>query len=145
LTAKLETGEKALADERYARLIADRSLADERTARQAANQSLRTSQEANVALNLNLQSAWASIIASKEKLSSKSAALDEAGIQEREAQIKLQILADEKNAKEYLLESVQMALSKRDFTSSTMSSLAVAHAMPLVKSHMPDLDAEILR
>jgi hypothetical protein len=52
----------------------------------------------------------------------------------------LQILVDEKNAKEQLLESAQMALSKRDFTSS-----AVAHTMALVTSHMPDFDVEILR
>jgi hypothetical protein len=60
-------------------------------------------------------------------------------------QIKSQTLADEKKAKEQLLESTQMALSKRDFTSSVVSSSAVAHAMALVKSHMPDFDAEILQ
>jgi hypothetical protein len=38
-----------------------------------------------------------------------------------------------------------MALSKRDFISSMMSSSAVSHAMALVKSHVPDFDAEILR
>jgi hypothetical protein len=51
LTAKLEAAEKALADERAARLIANQSLADERVARQAVDQSLRASQEANAALN----------------------------------------------------------------------------------------------
>jgi hypothetical protein len=38
-----------------------------------------------------------------------------------------------------------MTLSKRDFTSSTVSSLMVAHVVALVKSHMPDFDVEILR
>jgi hypothetical protein len=38
-----------------------------------------------------------------------------------------------------------MALSKRDFTSSVVSSSAMSHAMALVKTHMPDFDAEILR
>jgi hypothetical protein len=38
-----------------------------------------------------------------------------------------------------------MSLSKRDFTSLAVSSSAVAHAVALVKSHMPDFDAEILR
>jgi hypothetical protein len=66
-------------------------------------------------------------------------------IQERVAHIKSQTLTDEKKAKEQLLESTQMILSKRDFTSSVMSSSAVAHAMALEKSHMPDFDAEILR
>jgi hypothetical protein len=36
-------------------------------------------------------------------------------------------------------------LSKRDFSSSIVISLAVAHAMALVKNHIPDFDAEILR
>jgi hypothetical protein len=52
----------------------------------------------------------------------------------------LQTLADEKKAKEQLLESAQMTLPKRDFTSSV-----VAHTVALVKSHMPNFDAEILR
>jgi hypothetical protein len=45
-------------------------------------------------------------------LSSKSAALDQSVIWEREAQIKLQILDNEKKAQEHLLESTQKALSK---------------------------------
>jgi hypothetical protein len=47
-----------------------------------------------------LQSAKASIIATKEKLSSKSVALDDMVIREREAQIKLQTLDEEKKAQE---------------------------------------------
>jgi hypothetical protein len=54
-------------------------------------------------------------------------------------------LIDEKTAKEQHLESTPMTLSKRDFTSSTVSSLMVAHVVALVKSHMPDFDVEILR
>jgi hypothetical protein len=38
-----------------------------------------------------------------------------------------------------------MSLSKRDFTSSVVNSSVVAHAMVLVKSHMPNFDAEILK
>jgi hypothetical protein len=64
-------------------------------------------------------------------------------IWEREAQIKLQILDNEKKAQEHLLESTQKALSKWGFSSSTVISSAVAHAMALVKNHMPDFDAEI--
>jgi hypothetical protein len=48
-------------------------------------------------------------------------------------------------AKEQLLESIQMALSKRDITSLVVSSSAVAHAVALAKSHMTDFDVEILR
>jgi hypothetical protein len=57
----------------------------------------------------------------------------------------LQTLEDEKKAKEQLLESTQMALSKRDFTSLVVNSSVVGHVVALVKSHMPDFDAEILR
>jgi hypothetical protein len=66
-------------------------------------------------------------------------------IWECEAHIKLQTLADEKKANEQLLESAQMMLSKQDFTSSAVSSSTMAHVMTLVKSHMPNFDAEILR
>jgi hypothetical protein len=65
-------------------------------------------------------------------------------IWECEAQIKLQTLVDEKKANEQLLESAQMTLSKQDFTSSAVSSSTMAHVMRLVKSHMPNFDAEIL-
>jgi hypothetical protein len=44
-----------------------------------------------------------------------------------------------KKGKEQLLESAQKMLSKRDF-----SSLAVAHAVVLLKSHAPDHDIEKL-
>jgi hypothetical protein len=76
-----------------------------RVTRQAANQSLQASQEANATLNWDLQSGQASVIATREKLSSKYAALNEVVIWECEAQIKLQTLTDEKKAKEQLLES----------------------------------------
>jgi hypothetical protein len=43
------------------------------------------------------------------------------------------------------LDSAQQALSKREFSSSTVISSAVANAMTLVKNHMPEFDAEILQ
>jgi hypothetical protein len=55
-------------------------------------------------------------------------------------QIKLHMLSDEKKIQEQQLESTQKALSKRDFSSST-----VAHVVVLVKNHMTDFDAEILQ
>jgi hypothetical protein len=36
-------------------------------------------------------------------------------------------------------------LSKREFSSSAVISSAVANAMALVKNHIPDFEAEILR
>jgi hypothetical protein len=44
-----------------------------------------------------------------------------------------------------LLKSAQTTLAKRDFSSSAVISSVVAHAMALVKSHMPEFDAEILQ
>jgi hypothetical protein len=41
-----------------------------------------------------------------------------------------------------LLDSAQQALSKREFSSSVVISLAMANAMVLVKNHIPDFDAE---
>jgi hypothetical protein len=79
-----------------------------------------------------------------EKLSSKASALDCAVIREHEAQINLQRLGEEEEAQEQLLESAQKALSKQDFSFSVVISSAVAHAMVLVKKHMPEFDAEIL-
>jgi hypothetical protein len=87
----------------------------------------------------------ASITATMEKLSFKSLALDLAVIQEREAQINLQKLDEEKKAREQLLKSAQTALDKRDFSSSEVTSSAVAHAMTLVKNHVHDFDTKILR
>jgi hypothetical protein len=80
-----------------------------------------------------------------EKLSSKSSALDVALIQEREAQIKLQKLGDEKKAQEQLLAYAQKVLTKIDFSYSTMISSAVTHAMAPAKNHIPEFDVEILR
>jgi hypothetical protein len=55
------------------------------------------------------------------------------------------LLSEEKKAKEQLLKSAWMALAKRDFSSLAVISSMVAHAMALVKNHMPEFDADILR
>jgi hypothetical protein len=43
-----------------------------------------------------------------------------------------------------LLESAQQALSKHEDSSVLMISMAVANAMALLKSHLPNLDMELL-
>jgi hypothetical protein len=96
-------------------------------------------------LTRDQQSAWASVDIIKEELSIESGTLDELVIQELEAQVRLQILGDEKKAQEKLLESAHKTLSKRDLSSSTVISLVVAHAVALLKSQTPDLDAEKLQ
>jgi hypothetical protein len=89
-TARLEAVEKALSEEKVARLAADRTSAEEKTARQVADQSPWASKEAKAALVHDLQSAQASLIAITEKSISKSSALDFVLIREREVTIKLQ-------------------------------------------------------
>jgi hypothetical protein len=73
-------------------------------------------------------------------LSSKSAGFDELVVREREAQIRLWALGNEKKTREQLLESTQKTLSERDYSSSAVISSVVAHALALLKSHTPNLD-----
>jgi hypothetical protein len=51
----------------------------------------------------------------------------------------------EKKDQELLLEMAQQALSKHEDSSILMISTAVANAMALMKSHLPDLVVELLR
>jgi hypothetical protein len=44
-----------------------------------------------------------------------------------------------------LLETARQALFKREDSSILIISTAVANAMPLLKSHLPDLDVKLLR
>jgi hypothetical protein len=90
LTARLEAAEKALSEEKAARLAADRSLAEEKVAQQIADQSRWSSEEAKAALMQGLLSAQASVTTITKKLAAKSSALDFTVIQECEAEIKLQ-------------------------------------------------------
>jgi hypothetical protein len=71
--------------------------------------------------------------------------LDHAVIKEREAQIKLKVTEEKMKAQEQQLESTQMVMSKQEFSSSAVISLAVANAMAPVKNHMLEFNAEILR
>jgi hypothetical protein len=139
LTARLEVAEKALSEEKAARLAAYRSLAEAKAARQLGDQAHQASEEAKAALEHDLLFAQTSIIATAEKLVAKSFALDFVMIREREAELKLQNFEQKRKAQEQLLELTQKVLSKWEFSSS-----AVTHAMVLVKNHMPKFDAEIL-
>jgi hypothetical protein len=85
LTIQLEIAKKALAEEKVARLAADKSLAEEKTTRRFAHKSLWAFEEAKAAFNQDLLSVHASLIATEEKFSSKSSALDRVVIKEQEA------------------------------------------------------------
>jgi hypothetical protein len=62
-----------------------------------------------------------------------------------QAQNKLHALGDEKKTQEQLLESTRKMLSEHDYSSSVMISSVVAHAVPLLKSYLSDLDIELLQ
>jgi hypothetical protein len=145
LTAQLEAAEKVLSKEKAGRLATDQSLAMETATRQVNDQSLSASEEAKNALAQDLQSAQASLIATTEKLTSKSSALDFVVIREREAEIKLQATEEKIKSQEQSLVSTRKVLYSREFSSSMVISLVVPNAMVLVKNHMPEFDAEILQ
>jgi hypothetical protein len=95
-------------------------------------------------LKEDLEAARASVATANQELSSKSAAFEELVARERGAQNKLQVLGDDKKAQEHVLESTQRMLFERDYSSTTVISLAVAHVVALLKSYVPDLDPELL-
>jgi hypothetical protein len=68
--------QEALSDEKSVRLRAENSLAEERAARQAAEQSCQQSNDVNATLVLELETAQTSLAATRDKLNSKSKALD---------------------------------------------------------------------
>jgi hypothetical protein len=103
-------------------------------------------------LTRELESIKASLIATHDKLTSKSAALDVTVIREQQAKIqmktaeeKLKAAEEKLKIQEQSLDLARQALSKRELSSSTVISLAVANAAALFKNHLPDLDVEIFR
>jgi hypothetical protein len=138
LTAQLAAAEKALFEEKAARMVVE-------AARQIVEQSLWTSEEANTALMQDLHSVQASLTFTAEKLTSKSSTLDFAVIQENQMAIKLKVAEEKMKSQGQLLDSTQKALSKQEFSSLAVISSAVANAMASVKNHVPEFDTEILR
>jgi hypothetical protein len=92
-------------------------------------------------------------------LASKSKELDDVVIREQEANTlweqveakladlekKIEVAEGEKKDQGLLLETARQALSKREESSILMILTAVANAMALLKSHLPDLNVELLR
>jgi hypothetical protein len=76
LANKLKAAQQELSDEKSARLRADNSLDEERAAWQAAEQSCQQSNDANATLVLELETAQTSLATTRDKLNSKSNALD---------------------------------------------------------------------
>jgi antirestriction protein len=151
LANNLKAAQKALSNEKSARLRGENSLTEERAARQAAKQSFHQSNDANATLVLQLETAQTSLIATRDKLNSKSKALDFQVIRADEDVLRLknaenQLEAAEEDLKNQrqLLESAQKTSSKHENTFNMMISSAVAHAAALFKNHLRDLNMELL-
>jgi hypothetical protein len=103
-------------------------------------------------LTQELESTKASLTATHDKLTSKSAALNIVVIREQQAKIqmktveeKLKVAEEKLKIQEQSLNLARRALSKQELYSSTVISLAVANAAMLFKNLLPDLNVEILR
>jgi hypothetical protein len=127
----LETAQKTLSVEQYARSKAEQALVEERSTKQVAEQILQQSKDVNAALSLKLDNVETSLAITENKLEWKSEAL--------------KIVEADLKVKGLLLESAQQALAKREGSANLMISSAVAHTAALFKNHLPDLNMEILR
>jgi hypothetical protein len=110
-------------------------------------------------LSQALKSTKATNTTIRDNLASKSKELDDVVIWEQEANmlreqaetkladVEKRLIAAEGEKKDQglLLEMAQEALSKCEDSSVLMISIAVANAMALLKSHLPDLDVKLLR
>jgi hypothetical protein len=152
LANNLKAVQQALSNEKYAQLRVENSLAEERATRQATEQSFHQSNDANVTLVLELETAQTSLATTRDKLNSKSKALDFQVIHTDEVVLRLKndeswledTEEDLKNQRQ-LLESARKTSSKRENSFNMMISSAVAHIAALFKNHLPDLNVELLR
>jgi chromosome segregation ATPase len=120
--------------------------------RQAVEQSLQQSQGANTTLSLELENAQTSLAATRDKLDSKSKALDfqvirvdEAMLRLKNAESRLKAAEEDLKNQRQMLESAQRTLSKHESSFNVMISSMVAHAAALFKNHLPDMNMELLR
>jgi DNA repair exonuclease SbcCD ATPase subunit len=152
LTNDLRATQKALSDEKSARLEAENSLAEEMAARKAAEETLEQPKDANATLALELENVRTSLVATSDKLASKLKALDfqvihadEAVLRLKNAESRLKATEEDLKNQRQLLESAQKFSSKCEGSSNMMISSAVTHAVALFKNHLPDLNMELLR
>jgi hypothetical protein len=149
---------KALSNEKSARSEATQALVEEKAARLAAEQTLQDANKAKTKLAKALETTHAAYTITRDKLTYKSKELDDMTIREQkadtlqaqaekklvDAEKKLAAIEEENKIQGLLLESARQALSKHEETSTQMISTGVANAMALLKSHLPDLDVELL-
>jgi chromosome segregation ATPase len=124
-----------------------------------AQQTLKDYDAKKVKLSQALKTTQAVYTVTRDNLASKSKELDDVVIREHEANTlqeqakakladlekKIEVVEGEKKDQWLLLETARQALSKCEDSSILMISTAVANAMALLKSHLPDLDVELLR
>jgi chromosome segregation ATPase len=159
LSAQLAVVRKVLSDEKSAQSDAAKALADEKATRLATEQALQDADKAKNKLAKALEMTHAAYTITWDKLSSKSKELDNMVIQEQkantlreqakeklaDAEKKLAATGREKKDQGLLLESARQELSKCEDSSILMISTVVANDMALLKSHLNDLDVELLR
>jgi hypothetical protein len=106
-----------------------------------------------------LKTTQAAYTVTRDNLASKSKEQDDVVIWEQEANTlreqaqakladlekKIEAIEGEEKDQGLLLEIARQALSKREDSSILMISTTVPNAMALLKSHLPDLDVELLR
>jgi hypothetical protein len=102
-------------------------------------------------LSLELENAQTSFTATRDKLDSKSKALDfqvihvdEAMLWLKNAESRLKVAEEDLKNQMQLLELVQKTSSKRENSFNMMISSAVAHAAVLFKNHLSGLNMELL-
>jgi chromosome segregation ATPase len=149
LAAQLEIAQKALSKEKSSRSAVAKALADEKAAQKVAEQD---SKKSIAELSQELEVANTLLTATRDKLASKSATLDNTVILRDEAKLqlvkseeKLWAAEEELKTQEQSLESARQALSRSEISSNMVITSAVAHVVALFKNHLPDLDVEIPR
>jgi hypothetical protein len=76
LAKELEATQKAMSNEKSAQSATEQALAKERAARQATEHAHQHSKDANATLALELEKVQTSLVATSDKMESKSKALD---------------------------------------------------------------------
>jgi hypothetical protein len=102
-------------------------------------------------LSLELENIQTSLATTRDKLDSKSKALDfqvihaDEAIRLKNAESRLKVAEEDLKNQSQLLKSAQKTLSKYEISFNRMISSAVAHVAALFKNHLPGLNIELLR
>jgi hypothetical protein len=145
--------------EKAARSATAKALDEEKGTRLTDEQAPKNYDEAKAKLSQALKTTKAANTITRDNLASKSKELDDMVIREQEANMlweqaeakltdaekKLTAAESEKKDQGLLLESARQALSMHEDSSIQMISTTVANDMALLKSHLPELDVELLR